>query len=314
MITRDDTLPSMALDALDALNELDERTLRMHHRLRRPITPVTLTAAVLCLAVAATAAVASAQGGEAHTISFAQMFLWSDTWLGRIIIIVLQLMSLVTIALIIQFVLKYRRRDLLPERTYRQLGGLLAERRYREAIDAASGDPSYLGQLAAAAMNDAPGGFGAMQRAVEESADVQSSRLLRPVEFLNVIGNIAPMLGLFGTVYGMIVAFQKLVAAGGRPDPGELAGGISTALVTTFWGLVVAMPALAGYALIRNHVDGIVGEGVVLVDNLIRPFKPDANPGTRANIGAAATPMTTATATSSSATNSAANSATTPNA
>lgn len=246
----------------------------MQQRFRR----IMVFAAAACSCMAAAAA-AQAQGAETREISFAEMFLWSDTWLGRIIIIVLQLMSLATIALIIQFALKYRRRDLLPESTYRRLQDLLRSRRYRDAIDAASRDSSYLGQLTSAAMNDAPGGFGAMQRAVEESADVQSSRLLRPVEFLNVIGNIAPMLGLFGTVYGMIVAFQKLVAAGGRPDPGELAGGISTALVTTFWGLVVAMPALAGYALIRNHVDGIIGEGVVLVDNLIRPFKPGAQAG-----------------------------------
>lgn len=221
----------------------------------------------------------TAAAQEAREISFAQMFLWSDTVLGVLIILALQLMSLVTLAMIIQLVLKYRRRDLLPDASYRRIEDLLRSRRYREAINVAGRDASYLGQLASAAMNDAPGGYAAMQRAIEEAADVHSARLLRPVELLNVIGNIAPMLGLFGTVYGMIVAFQQLVAAGGRPDPGQLAGGISTALVTTFWGLVVAMPALAAYALIRNHIDAIVGEGVVLADNLIRPFKPGVQPG-----------------------------------
>jgi biopolymer transport protein ExbB len=94
------------------------------------------------------------------------------------------------------------------------------------------------------------------------------------VEYLNVVGNISPMIGLFGTVYGMIVAFQRLVAAGGNPDPAELAGGISTALVTTFWGLVVAIPALAAYALIRNRIDAMTSEALVVAEELIGPFKP----------------------------------------
>jgi len=83
-------------------------------------------------------------------------------------------------------------------------------------------------------------------------------------------------MGLFGTVYGMILAFQQLVASGGSPDPAKLAAGISTALVTTFWGLIVAIPALAAYALIRNKIDALTSEGLVIAEELISPFKPGA--------------------------------------
>jgi biopolymer transport protein ExbB len=102
---------------------------------------------------------------------------------------------------------------------------------------------------------------------------------LRPLEYLNVLGNIAPMLGLFGTVYGMIVAFQTLVEEGGSADPGKLAAGISTALVTTFWGLIVAMPALAAYALIRNKIDALTSEGILIAEELINTFKPGNKAG-----------------------------------
>ena len=68
-----------------------------------------------------------------------------------------------------------------------------------------------------------------MERAVEEAGDAEAVKLLRPIEYLNVLGNISPMIGLFGTVFGMIVAFQALVAGSGSADPKELAGGISTA-------------------------------------------------------------------------------------
>jgi biopolymer transport protein ExbB len=63
------------------------------------------------------------------------------------------------------------------------------------------------------------------------------------------------MIGLFGTVYGMIVAFQTVAASGGQADPALLAGGIGTALVTTFWGLVIAIPALVTFATVRNRID-----------------------------------------------------------
>jgi len=154
------------------------------------------------------------------------------------------------------------------------LDTLLAEKKYRDAIEFAKNDGSYLGKLASAALNEAANGYGAMERAIEEAGDAETTRLLRPLEYLNVLGNIAPMLGLFGTVYGMIVAFQQLVAAGGSADPQNLAAGISTALVTTFWGLVVAMPALAAYSLIRNKVDALTAEGLIMAEELISPFKP----------------------------------------
>ena len=219
---------------------------------------------------------AMAQGNEnrTETASFFEMFFLSDDTFGLIIIWFLILMSFVTFGLMGSFLMKFRRATIIPEDAYQQLETMLNEKRYREAIDFADTDPSYLSALVSSALNEATNGYSAMERAVEESSDMETSRLLRPIEYLNVIGNIAPMLGLFGTVYGMIVAFQGLVSSGGRPDPAELAGGISTALVTTLWGLVVAMPALAAYSIIRNRVDAMTSEGLVMAEELIRPFKP----------------------------------------
>ena len=170
--------------------------------------------------------------------------------------------------------LRYRRDNLVPASVQQGLQQLLAGKRYREAIALANDDPSYLGRITSAALNEAANGYGAMERALEETGDAEATRILRPIEILNVMGNIAPMVGLFGTVYGMIVAFQQLVDAGGSPDPVDLAAGISTALVTTFWGLVVAIPALAAYAVVRNKIDALTAEGMVAAEQIIRPFRP----------------------------------------
>ncbi len=226
-----------------------------------------------CLLLVAWTTPAMAASGDT---TFFNQFFWSGDPLGRIIIWVLLVMSALSIGYSLRLFMAYRRASIVPEETQSVVEGMLNEKQFREAIDYASADTSYLGRLIAAALSEASAGYNAMERAIEEEGDYETARMLRPVEYLNVIGNIAPMMGLFGTVYGMIVAFAQLVAAGGKPDPAELAGGISTALVTTFWGLVVAIPALAAYAVVRNKIDALTTEGVTTAANLIKPFKPGA--------------------------------------
>lgn len=248
----------------------------------------------LCLVVAAPSAFAQ---DEDRTRNYAEMFLWSDDVIGLIIIWVLLLLSATSIGYAIKLTLEYRRSTMLPDETRDELETLLSSKKYREAIDFANADDSYLGKVTAAALNEAANGYSAMERAIEEAGDAETTRVLRPIEYLNVLGNIAPMMGLFGTVYGMILAFQSLVAAGGQPDPVELAGGISTALVTTFWGLVVAIPALAAYALVRNKVDALTTEGLIVAEELISPFKPGAK---KSSSGSSSTSASSSSSSSSS--------------
>jgi biopolymer transport protein ExbB len=226
--------------------------------------------------IAATAAAqdgGDAEGGVGATTWF-EMFFLPDNILGLGVVWLLLLMSAFSIGFSIKLAVGYRRSAVVPEDTRDELEALLHEKKYRDAIQYANEDQSYLGRITSAALNEASNGYAAMERAIEEASDTQVGRYLRPVEYLNVLGNISPMMGLFGTVFGMIVAFQKLVQAGGSPDPAQLAGGISTALVTTFWGLVVAIPALAAYSLIRNKIDALTSEGLLVAEELISPFKP----------------------------------------
>lgn len=248
--------------------------------MRRPLALITLLLALLCVAVPLlaqqpSAATPATSGNGSDTVSFFKAFFWPDgSIIGLVIVWGLVIASTASIGYAIMLFLSYRRVAVLPPDVADTLEQLIADKKYREAIETAREHPSYLAVLTSAALEEAPNGYGAMERAIEEAADVEVSRMMRPIELLNVLGNIAPMVGLFGTVYGMIVAFQQLVAAGGKPDAASLAGGISTALVTTFWGLVVAIPALAAYALIRNRIDALTSEGVVMVESLISTFKP----------------------------------------
>ena len=232
-----------------------------------------------CPLAAAFAAPAFAQDGASATAAaggqnYFEMFFLSGDPIGQGIIVLLVVLSAVSVALAVRFGLQYRRSTVVPSGSREQIEAMIADKKYREAIDFARSDASYLGRVTAAALSEASNGFGAMERAVEEAGDAHTTKMLRPLEYLNVLGQVAPMIGLFGTVYGMIVAFQKLVEAGGSPDPASLAAGISTALVTTLWGLIVAIPALAAYSVIRNRVDAFTSDGMLVAEEIIAPFKP----------------------------------------
>lgn len=84
---------------------------------------------------------------------------------------------------------------------------------------------------------------------------------------LEVIANLSPLLGLLGTVLGMIGAFAKLEAAGAKVDPALLAGGIWEALLTTAFGLVIAIPALAAYYMFEGQVESV---RVAMKDAVVR--------------------------------------------
>ena len=115
-------------------------------------------------------------------------------------------------------------------------------------------------------------GFAEYKAAVEEAGEDQTGRLYRKTEVLGVIGAIAPMLGLTGTVLGMIEAFNKIAATGGAARPDELAGGIGKALVTTLMGLVVAIPTMIAFSYFRNKIDSIVAEAGKRVEQIMMPL------------------------------------------
>lgn len=137
-------------------------------------------------------------------------------------------------------------------------------------------DESFLGRILHAAVSQSAQGYSVMERAMEEAGQEQTTKLLRRVEWLNLIGNLSPMLGLLGTVWGMILAFFTIVAKGGIPHPGDLAGSIGMKLVCTLEGLMVAIPALAVYATMRIRIDSLSNEAMVLCQELLASLQPGA--------------------------------------
>ena len=183
------------------------------------------------------------------------------------------LLSIITVAIIVQYFITIRRENIMPDLIREQIQVLFDDRQYREAIELTAAEPSYLSYVIHAALSEASHGYPSMERAMEEAAEERTTKMLRHIEWLNLIGNVSPMMGLLGTVWGMINAFFKIVEQG-QPEPALLAESIGIALVTTLLGLGIAIPALAIYAVMRNRIDALSSEAMVSAQTLIATFRP----------------------------------------
>ena len=204
-------------------------------------------------------------------MNYFEVLVWPG---GGVIGILLWALSFVTLGVMVELFFAIRRTNILPNAVREKMRSCLQRKQYRDAIDIAAGRADFLSQVVHAALLESPHGYAAMERAIEETSEERTTKLLRHIEPLNLIGNISPMVGLLGTVWGMINAFFQIVQAGGIPEPGELAGAIGIALVTTLVGLGIAIPALAVYSLMRSRIDELTSEAIVSSQELVSILRP----------------------------------------
>lgn len=239
------------------------------------------TALLAALILMVVAPMVMAQDGGDESTGVTKQSFWDiinkatfSTVIGCIDIMIIFLASIAGIALIIEHALTIRRDVMLPELTVAQIKTMFDERRFREALEFCQSDPSYVASVVHAGLIDAANGYPAMEKAMGDASEERSARLFRKIEYLNLLGNVTPMLGLFGTVYGMMEAFSTIAGSGGTANPADLAGGIMVALFSTFLGLFAAIPALVGYAIFKNRIDQFSIEATLVAEELLANFKP----------------------------------------
>ncbi|GAF91784.1 unnamed protein product, partial [marine sediment metagenome] len=188
---------------------------------------------------------------------------------GPIVWFILLPMSLITVYLAAEHGLTIRRKKLLPEAIGTDVIEIIRHSGPGQ-LEAQIADRSdFVSVAVVEAVTKGRGDWFRMRSLLAESLQDQAGGLLRRIEWLNLIGNVSPMVGLFGTVFGMIKLFNAIVIAGGQPQPAQLADGISVALVTTFWGLFIAIPALAIHGVFRNRIETLASDAVVEAENII---------------------------------------------
>ena len=236
--------------------------------INRVLSSGRMTAAVLLVGWAVPAwAQGAPSAADQEVVSDFEKFFVAGGWLVWGILLPL---SVVTVSLIVQYFIMVRRGKILPAALVRRLTRQFSESQYELAREYLGKQGGVLSRTILAGLVEVNNGRGAMDLAMAETLEQEATQLHRRIEWLNIIGNVAPMIGLFGTVWGMINAFDGIVRAGGQPEPADLAGGISVALVTTWWGLIVAIPALAAYGSLRNRIDALAAEVALTAENLLR--------------------------------------------
>ena len=160
-----------------------------------------------------------------------------------------------------------------PPELIDEVEALLEEDEYQEALELCESEPNFVTRSLAAGLPRLGEGYAKVKEAMEGAAGVEAVKLQQKVSWMLFLSNVAPMLGLFGTVSGMITAFQKIVELGAKVQPSDLAGGISAALVTTFLGLLVAIPAVTAYQYFRNKATRISIHFAEVLEEMTERFR-----------------------------------------
>lgn len=218
-------------------------------------------------------AVAQDGDGETDTADDQTYLEWLFEALGVMYLSVFLLLSFSLVALFVMNLLTARRDNVCPVHLVEGFEAHLNEKQYQEAYELAKSDESFLGQVLSAGLAKLSSGYAQAIEAMQEVGEEESMKLEHRLSYLALIGTISPMIGLFGTVHGMIDAFRVIAVGGSTPDPAELADGISKALFTTLAGLAVAIPAILAYNLLRNRVHRLVLEVGILSEGLMARFE-----------------------------------------
>ena len=200
---------------------------------------------------------------------------WVFPVFDYLVLSLLGLASVAGVALAIDAMLHLRESRIAPPATTEKLRRLIEDREYKELMDFTATDSSFVSRALYAAIRRAHLKYAAMREALESSVGEQTSEMFRRIEPLNVIGNIGPLLGLLGTVLGMIMAFYAEKKTHGAAGVEDLAGGVATALWHTFFGLLVAIPCLVVFGFYRTKADKIATRAALVAEELLESLRPD---------------------------------------
>ena len=188
---------------------------------------------------------------------------------GPIVWFILLPMSLLTVYLAVEYSFIIRRAKLLPIGITEKIIELIKKHDNTQLQEKLTACNDLISTAVADAFRRGKDDRFRIRSGVNESLQDQALELVRRIEWINLIGNVSPMVGLFGTVFGMIKLFNAIVIAGGQPQPAQLAEGISVALVTTFWGLLIAIPALAIHGIFQNRIETIISDAVIVAEDIM---------------------------------------------
>ncbi len=237
---------------------------------------IVLWAAVLAACGVTMAGMAYAQTAPAEGEAAAPTSSWTLMKIieaSGVVGMVIILLSFVMVGLIIEHFTNIRDIKLIPPDFVQALQTAMDEKKYQDALQICEQSDNYISRIMQVGIGEIRYGYDSMVQAMSVIGEEESIKLQQKIGYLALIATIAPLLGLLGTVQGMVICFRQ-VSELPVTSARDLAYGIYMALVTTVEGLVVAIPALFFYQFFQNRVTNIGLEAGAVCEELIRRFKP----------------------------------------
>ncbi len=182
----------------------------------------------------------------------------------------LLLLSIYFTALVIRLFMELRVSEAVPTALVERLEAAIAEKKFQDAYDACKENDSYLARLVRVGIANLPNGRQEAKEAMMEASDEIVTSLEMKISYLAIIGTLGPMIGLVGTIAGMIDSFKEIAIAGGaQPRPEKVAMGISMALFITLEGVSLSVPAIFFFAFFRNRIAQMTMEATRVADRTI---------------------------------------------
>ena len=219
------------------------------------------------------AGAAAAPGGAAAELPSVKRpmstFWWivkSSGWIGAFILG----LSIYFVATIIQLFIELRAEVAMPAEEIAQCEQFLEARDYQGLYDFASKSQSFYSRLVAVGIAELPSGLAEAREVMDRNADAETVDMERKISMLAVLGTLGPMIGLVGTLQGMIQSFSAIALYDTQLKASQVADGISTALILTFEGVALSVPAIYFFALFKNRVQKISVDTLLAADELVR--------------------------------------------
>jgi biopolymer transport protein ExbB len=173
-------------------------------------------------------------------------------------------------ALVIRLFMEYRVSEAVPAVLVERLESAIRDKKFQEAYDVCKDNDSFLARLVRTGIANLPNGRPEAKEAMMAMSEEIVTGLEMKISYLATIGTLGPMIGLVGTVWGMIMSFQTIATAGGeQPRPEKVAEGISTALFITLEGITLSVPAIFFFAFFRNRISQMTMEATRVADRTI---------------------------------------------
>jgi biopolymer transport protein ExbB len=195
-------------------------------------------------------------------------FLESSGAIGAVIL----LLSIYFVSTVSRLFLELRPKVAAPPELVEELNELLQKREFKEIYSVVKEDHTFLGRLLATGISELPNGLAEARDSMERVGEAVTVEMERKISMLAVLGTLGPMIGLLGTLKGMIASFSVIALNDVQLKASEVAGGISEALLLTFEGVALSVPAIYFFAVFRNRVSAISVATVLQADEYLRHF------------------------------------------